>query len=54
MISRIAFVFLLAACARMTPQVEKLEGTSWQLVKFQGGDGKVLTPDDKAPIEGTK
>jgi para-nitrobenzyl esterase len=25
-----------------------LGGTSWQLVKFQGGDGKTLTPDDKA------
>jgi para-nitrobenzyl esterase len=24
-----------------------LGGTSWQLVKFQGGDGKTLTPDDK-------
>jgi putative lipoprotein len=23
-----------------------LEGTSWQLVKFQGGDGTTLTPDD--------
>src|SRR5207245_9340217 len=23
-------------------------GTSWQLVKFQGGDGTVLVPDDKA------
>jgi para-nitrobenzyl esterase len=23
-------------------------GTSWQLVKFQGGNGTVLTPDDKA------
>jgi heat shock protein HslJ len=23
-----------------------LAGTSWQLVKFQGGDGKILTPDD--------
>jgi uncharacterized lipoprotein YbaY/heat shock protein HslJ len=23
-----------------------LIGTSWQLVKFQGGDGKTLTPDD--------
>ncbi len=22
--------------------------TSWQLVKFQGGDGKVLMPEDKA------
>jgi para-nitrobenzyl esterase len=25
-----------------------LGGTSWQLVKFQGGDGAVLTPDDKS------
>ena len=24
-----------------------LAGTSWQLVKFQGGDGKTLTPDDR-------
>jgi para-nitrobenzyl esterase len=23
-----------------------LEGTSWRLVKFEGGDGTVLTPDD--------
>jgi para-nitrobenzyl esterase len=26
----------------------KLEGTSWQFVRFQGGDGKTLTPDNKA------
>jgi para-nitrobenzyl esterase len=25
-----------------------LVGTSWQLVKFQGGDGTVLTPDDRS------
>ena len=25
-----------------------LGGTSWQLVKFTGGDGQVLTPDDRA------
>jgi heat shock protein HslJ len=25
-----------------------LGGTSWRLVKFQGGDGLTLTPDDKA------
>ena len=25
-----------------------LQGTSWQLVKFQGGDGATLTPDDKS------
>ena len=26
----------------------RLDGTSWQLVQFQGGDGKILTPDDRA------
>ena len=45
----IASFALAAACA--TPMPEKptsLDGTSWQLVKFTGGDGKVLTPDDKS------
>ena len=47
----IVFASLLAfACAEMQPQSasNRLEGTSWQLVKFQGGDGAVLTPDDKS------
>ena len=26
----------------------KLQGTTWQLVKFQGGDDRTLTPDDPA------
>jgi len=26
---------------------EALQGTTWQLVKFQGGDGTTLTPEDK-------
>ena len=26
------------------------EGTSWQLVRFQGGDGAVLVPDEKIEI----
>ncbi len=30
------------------PASPELAGTSWQLVKFQGGDGKTLTPDDGA------
>jgi len=36
-------------CAQM-PQARLggIGGTSWQLVKFQGGDGTVLVPDDKA------
>lgn len=25
-----------------------LAGTSWQLVRFQGGDGTVLVPDERA------
>jgi heat shock protein HslJ len=28
------------------PAESSLEGTSWKLVKFQGGDGATLTPDD--------
>ena len=36
-------------CAQTPPQsAESLGGTSWQLVKFQGSDGTVLRPDDKA------
>jgi heat shock protein HslJ len=30
------------------PPQPKLAGTTWQLVKFQGGDGKTLTPADKS------
>ncbi len=26
----------------------RLSGTPWQLVRFQGGDGKVVTPDDRS------
>ena len=45
-------VLLLAACgafAQAPPEsgAAALQGTTWQLVKFQGGDGKTLTPDDK-------
>jgi para-nitrobenzyl esterase len=41
-------VMLLAlGCARMAPP-QTLAGTSWQLVKYQGGDGAVATPDDRA------
>jgi len=40
-----AFTLLLASACATPPQ---LGGTSWQLVRFQGGDGKVATPDDPA------
>jgi len=40
---------LMAGCAGLAPQgTEGLGGTSWQLVKFQGGDDTVLRPDDKS------
>jgi para-nitrobenzyl esterase len=39
---------LLAACARIAPTPEALAGTSWQLVRFQGGDGKVLAPGERS------
>jgi para-nitrobenzyl esterase len=42
-----AAALLLAACATTTGPVN-LGGTAWQLVKFQGGDGRMLAPDDPA------
>lgn len=43
--TRIALLSLaLAGCVSLTT----LDGTSWQLVKFQGGDGTLLRPDDKS------
>ena len=38
----------LAACAQLGGSTESLGGTSWQLVRFQGGDGALLTPDDRS------
>jgi para-nitrobenzyl esterase len=37
----------LLGCAQVPPS-QTLGGTSWQLVKFQGGDGAVATPDVKS------
>jgi hypothetical protein len=41
---------LTCACAQSpsSDSASKLDGTSWQHVRFRGGDGTVLTPDDKA------
>jgi para-nitrobenzyl esterase len=38
----------LAACAHPGGQDRPLAGTSWQLVRFQGGDDSIVVPDDKA------
>ncbi len=45
--------FAVIACTampqtRQVPASPGLAGTSWQLVRFQGGDGTTLTPDDRA------
>jgi para-nitrobenzyl esterase len=37
-----------AAQPTPAPTSSALEGTSWQLVKFQGSDGTTLTPDDRS------
>jgi para-nitrobenzyl esterase len=41
---------LVSGCAQTPAQAppESIGGTSWQLVRFRGGDDTVLTPDDKA------
>ncbi len=36
------------AQAAARPTAADLVGTSWQFVKFQGGDDKILTPDNPA------
>jgi para-nitrobenzyl esterase len=44
-----AALALAGGCASLAPQEPaSLAGTSWQFVKFTGGDGKVLIPDDKS------
>jgi para-nitrobenzyl esterase len=42
---------LAGVCLSLSAAVasaQSLAGSSWQLVRFQGGDGAVLTPDDRA------
>ena len=39
---------IVVGCAPTPVHLAGIGGTSWQLVKFQGGDGMVLMPDDKA------
>ncbi|HEV3007864.1 MAG TPA: META domain-containing protein [Burkholderiales bacterium] len=40
-------VIVLSGCAQMTPRPSDRLVGSWQLVRFQGGDDTVLTPDDR-------
>lgn len=40
---------ILVGCSSSPPvRLAGIGNTSWQFVKFQGGNGAVLTPDDKA------
>jgi para-nitrobenzyl esterase len=49
MIGSLLGVMLACGCSQLAPaQPQTLAGTSWQLVRFQGGDGTVRTPDDKS------
>lgn len=48
-----ALLLLAIACSVSTPApprsaATELGGSSWQLVKFQSSDGRILTPDDPA------
>ena len=38
---------VVAGCTGPKVHLAGIGDTSWQVVKFQGGDGTVLTPDDK-------
>jgi heat shock protein HslJ/membrane-bound inhibitor of C-type lysozyme len=44
----VALISLAVGPVLAQPPVAGLGGTSWQLVRFEGGDGTTLTPDDKA------
>jgi para-nitrobenzyl esterase len=46
--SLITVLLLACGCARFAPAPDTLAGSSWQLVKFQGGDGATRVPDDKS------
>jgi para-nitrobenzyl esterase len=39
---------IAVGCATQPVHLVGIGGISWQLVKFQGGDGTALVPDDKA------
>src|SRR5215468_10600871 len=43
----LVLMFPTTANPQKTEMNADLAGTSWKLVKFQGGDGTTLTPDDK-------
>ena len=48
MAALVAFTVPLFGQTPSGPGAPPLAGTSWQLVRFQGGDGTVVTPDDSS------
>ena len=46
MILTLAVVTIASSSGSVVAAVDGLLGTSWQLVKFQDGDGATITPDD--------
>ena len=48
MIRAAALAAVIACGSACAQYAGTLDGTSWQLVKFRGGDDAVLTPDDKS------
>jgi heat shock protein HslJ/uncharacterized lipoprotein YbaY len=46
-LAALMLLFATSANAQTTETNSQLAGTSWQLVKFEGGDDTRLTPDDK-------
>ena len=47
--STVVMLIAITVAAQTVPSAPpRLDGTSWQLVQFQGGDGRILTPDDRA------
>ena len=47
--SAVVMLIAITVAAQTVPSAPpRLDGTSWQLVQFQGGDGRILTPDDRA------
>src|SRR5262245_51873723 len=44
----VSFSALTFAVGQKSPGVNSLNGTSWQLVKFQGPDERTFTPDDRS------
>lgn len=44
----LALLLMAAAGTAAQEAASGLEGTAWQLVQFQGGDDRTLTPDDRS------